>query len=68
MKPYYVELENTIDELEELFITRYMELMECDREWSMEVQKMECNAPHTKKDVELILKQMCSLCGVDYTC
>lgn len=68
MKPYYVELENTIDELEELFITRYMELMECDREWAMEVQKMECNAPHRKKDVELILKQMCSLCGVDYTC
>ncbi|QDF15342.1 hypothetical protein msf2phage_65 [Enterococcus phage MSF2] len=68
MKPYYVELENTIEELEELFITRYMELMECDREWGMEVQKMECNAPHTKKDVELILKQMCSLCGVDYTC
>ncbi len=68
MKPYYVELENTIEELEELFITRYMELMECDREWAMEVQKMECNAPHTNKDVELILKQMCSLCGVDYTC
>lgn len=42
--------------------------MECDREWAMEVQKMECNAPHTNKDVELILKQMCSLCGVDYTC
>ncbi|QBZ69919.1 hypothetical protein [Enterococcus phage vB_EfaS_Ef5.1] len=39
MKPYYVELENTIEELEELFITRYMELMECDREWAMEVQK-----------------------------
>lgn len=68
MKPYYVELENTIEELEELFITRYMELMECDREWATEVQKMECTAPHTKKDVEFILKQMCSLCGVDYTC
>lgn len=68
MKPYYVELENTIEELEELFIRRYMEIMECDREWATEVQKMECNAPHTKKDVELILKQMCSLCGVDYTC
>jgi hypothetical protein len=68
MKPYYVELENTIEELEELFITRYMELMECDREWAMEVQKTECNAPHTKEDVELILKQLCSLCGVDYTC
>lgn len=37
MKPYYVELENTIEELEELFITRYMELMECDREWAIEL-------------------------------
>ena len=44
MKPYYVELENTIEELEELFITRYMELMECDRDWAMEVQKW--NATH----------------------
>ena len=68
MKPYYAELENTIEELEELFVKRYMELMECDEEWAIEVQKMECDAPHTKKDVELILKQMCSLCGVDYTC
>lgn len=68
MKPYYVELENTIEELEELFVKRYMELMECDEDWAREVQKMECKAPHTKKDVELILKQMCSLCGVDYTC
>lgn len=68
MKPYYVELENTIEELEELFVKRYMELMECDEECAKEVQKMECNAPHTKKDVELILKQMCSLCGVTYTC
>ncbi|UIE13720.1 hypothetical protein [Enterococcus phage EFap02] len=49
MKPYYVELENTIEELEELFVKRYMELMECDEDWAREVQKMECNAPHTKK-------------------
>lgn len=48
MKPYYVELENTIEELEELFVKRYMELMECEEDWAREVQKMECNAPHTK--------------------
>lgn len=68
MKPYYVELENTIEELEELFVKRYMEVMECDEELAKEVQKMECNAPHTKEDVELILKQLCLLCGVDYRC
>lgn len=67
MKPYYVELENTIEELEELFVKRYMELMECDEDWAREVQKMECNAPHTKDDVERILKELCWLNGVDYT-
>lgn len=39
MKPYYVELENTIEELEELFVKRYMDLMECDEDWAREVQK-----------------------------
>lgn len=67
MKKINVELENTIEELEQLFVTRYMELMECDEEWAKEVQKMECNAPHTKDDVERILSELCWLNGVPYT-
>ena len=30
MTKYYVQLENTVEELQELFVKRYMEIMECD--------------------------------------
>lgn len=67
MNAYNVQLENTVEELQELFVTRYSELMECDTEWAKEVQEMECTNPHTKDDVETTLKQLCQLNDVTYT-
>lgn len=66
MTKYYVQLENTVEELQELFVKRYMEIMECDEEWAKEVQQMECSNPHTKEDVEWTLKNLCAWCGVTY--
>ena len=66
MTKYYVQLGNTVEELQELFIKRYMEIMECDEEWTKEVQQMECSNPHTKEDVEWTLKNLCAWCGVTY--
>lgn len=53
MTKYYVQLENTLEELQELFIKRYVEIMECDEEWA-------------KEDVERTLKMLCNLNGVPY--
>lgn len=75
MTKYYVQLENTVEELQklfvkrylqELFVKRYVEIMECDEEWAKEVQQMECSNPHTKDDVERTLKMLCNLNGVTY--
>lgn len=66
MTNYYVQLENTLEELQGLFVKRYVEIMECDEEWAKEVQQMECSNPHTKDDVERTLKMLCNLNGVPY--
>jgi hypothetical protein len=66
MTKYYVQLEKTVEELTDLFVEKYVEIMECDKDWAREVQKMECTNPHTKDDVERTLKMLCNLNGVAY--
>lgn len=61
-----MNFELTLTQLTELFIKRYMEVMEVERDWATEVQGMECTNPHDVSDVELTISSLCSLCGVPY--
>lgn len=56
----------TVEELQDLFILRYMDIMECNESWATEVMEMECSNPHDVSDVEAVLKQLCNVNGVTY--